>query len=315
MDATIKAGDFRICPSCASRNKAAYELLRALQRSVGRGAGRRRLASGARAPPGNPRLMRFVLAAGVHRRHRRRPHRPHGVPAPRWRCPRSPRTSAPTARAPWTLRRRHRDRLVPRRQRSGAPDTAVTSSAARRRAGRASRSPSSARTRTTCPAIPARAWWGSRPARRGPGRRWRRKRVFTDRRPAGDAGGAWSTPGAARQPAARVRRTTTTRRRRRLTDSIALSRRARPVLSVPPCSNGGPCARAWSSSWRARSSTRFTATRTRTSPVTPSGATTPTSRIGTRAASPLETASPSTPASGSRVTRTSCTSCSSPPRS
>ena len=85
-----------------------------------------------------------------------------------------------------------------------------------------------------------------------------------------------------------------------------LSRRTRPVLSVPPCSNGGPCARAWSSSWRERSSTRSTATRTRTSPATPSGATTPTSRIATRATSPPATASPSTPASGSRGTRTFC---------
>src|SRR5688572_24445040 len=64
MSDSIRAGDFRICPSCGSRNKAAYNYcvrcsveLDAAAADVGRTAGG--------TPSGNPRLMRFLLAAGV----------------------------------------------------------------------------------------------------------------------------------------------------------------------------------------------------------------------------------------------------------
>ena len=64
MSDSIKPGDFRICPSCGSRNKAAYNYC------VRCSAKLDEAATGAEplvytALPDNRRMMRFLLAAGV----------------------------------------------------------------------------------------------------------------------------------------------------------------------------------------------------------------------------------------------------------
>jgi len=60
----IRAGDFRICPSCGARNKAAYLYCVRCSAQLDAAAADAGLASSA-APAGSPRVMRFVLAAGV----------------------------------------------------------------------------------------------------------------------------------------------------------------------------------------------------------------------------------------------------------
>jgi hypothetical protein len=62
IDST-RAGDFRICPSCASRNKAAYKYC--VRCSAEMDAARAITPAAGAARHGNPRLMRFLLAAGV----------------------------------------------------------------------------------------------------------------------------------------------------------------------------------------------------------------------------------------------------------
>jgi hypothetical protein len=64
MADSIRAGDFRICPSCGSRNKAAYLYCVRCSAQLDAAAADAGLASGA-APAGSPRMMRLVLAAGV----------------------------------------------------------------------------------------------------------------------------------------------------------------------------------------------------------------------------------------------------------
>jgi hypothetical protein len=64
MADSIKAGDFRICPSCGSRNKAAYNYCvrcSAELDATATGAAPAAITT----PTGNPRMMRFLLAAGV----------------------------------------------------------------------------------------------------------------------------------------------------------------------------------------------------------------------------------------------------------
>ena len=65
MADSIKAGDFRICPSCAARNKAAYSYCVRCSAALDAGAADAGLASPSPPRPGSPRAMRFVLAAGV----------------------------------------------------------------------------------------------------------------------------------------------------------------------------------------------------------------------------------------------------------
>ena len=64
MSDSIRAGDFRICPSCGSRNKAAFNFcVRCSEAMDATGTAAPRLAN---VPaPGNPRVMRFILAGGV----------------------------------------------------------------------------------------------------------------------------------------------------------------------------------------------------------------------------------------------------------
>ena len=64
MSDSIRAGDFRICPSCGSRNKAAYKYCVRCSAELDAAAADVRRAAGS-MPSGNPRLMRFLLAAGV----------------------------------------------------------------------------------------------------------------------------------------------------------------------------------------------------------------------------------------------------------
>ena len=64
MSDSIRAGDFRICPSCGSRNKAAYNYCVRCSAELDAAAADAGLAAGA-ARSGSPRLMRFMLAAGV----------------------------------------------------------------------------------------------------------------------------------------------------------------------------------------------------------------------------------------------------------
>lgn len=63
MSDWIRAGDFRICPSCGSRNKAAYNYC--VRCSAELDAAVAMAAPAIMAPPGNTRTMRFLLAAGV----------------------------------------------------------------------------------------------------------------------------------------------------------------------------------------------------------------------------------------------------------
>jgi hypothetical protein len=63
MADSIGAGDFRICPSCASRNKAAYKYC--VRCSAELDAATAVTTAAGPAGPGSPRMMRFVLAAGV----------------------------------------------------------------------------------------------------------------------------------------------------------------------------------------------------------------------------------------------------------
>ena len=64
MSASMRAGDFRICPSCGSRNKAAYNYcVRCSTELDAAATGAEPLVY--RALPDNRRMMRFVLAAGV----------------------------------------------------------------------------------------------------------------------------------------------------------------------------------------------------------------------------------------------------------
>jgi len=64
MSDSIRAGDFRICLSCGSRNKAAYNYCVRCSAELDVAAADVRPAAGG-AQSGNPRLMRFLLAAGV----------------------------------------------------------------------------------------------------------------------------------------------------------------------------------------------------------------------------------------------------------
>ena len=64
MSDSIRAGDFRICPSCGSRNKAAHNYcVRCSAELDAAATGAAPAAITAR--PGNTRMMRFLLAAGV----------------------------------------------------------------------------------------------------------------------------------------------------------------------------------------------------------------------------------------------------------
>jgi hypothetical protein len=64
MSASISAGDFRVCPSCGSRNKAAHRYC--VRCSAPLHAPATAAPGAARAArPGSTRMMRFVLAAGV----------------------------------------------------------------------------------------------------------------------------------------------------------------------------------------------------------------------------------------------------------
>jgi hypothetical protein len=63
MADSIRAGDFRICPSCGSRNKAAYNYCVRCSAELDAAAAMERVAGPARS--GNTRVMRFVLAGGV----------------------------------------------------------------------------------------------------------------------------------------------------------------------------------------------------------------------------------------------------------
>jgi len=64
MSDSIRAGDFRICPSCGSRNKAAHNYCVRCSASLQAAAATAAPPAGV-ARPGNRRTMRFVLAAGV----------------------------------------------------------------------------------------------------------------------------------------------------------------------------------------------------------------------------------------------------------
>lgn len=63
MAESIRAGDFRICPSCGSRNKAAHSYCVRCSTDLRAAATATSAAGWARQ--GSPRLMRFLLAAGV----------------------------------------------------------------------------------------------------------------------------------------------------------------------------------------------------------------------------------------------------------
>ena len=63
MSDSIRAGELRICPACGSRNKATHRFcVRCSGAMDALEAGSPRLAN--RPAPENPRLMRFLLAAG-----------------------------------------------------------------------------------------------------------------------------------------------------------------------------------------------------------------------------------------------------------
>ena len=63
MSDSIRAGEFRICPSCGSRNKAAHQFCVRCSASLHAAPATVPAAGAGRS--GNTRMMRFLLAAGV----------------------------------------------------------------------------------------------------------------------------------------------------------------------------------------------------------------------------------------------------------
>src|SRR5687767_10803716 len=64
MSESTRPGDFRICPSCGSRNQAAYNFC--VRCSTEMDAAATAAPQMANSPAsGNPRLMRYLLAGGV----------------------------------------------------------------------------------------------------------------------------------------------------------------------------------------------------------------------------------------------------------
>lgn len=64
MSDSIRAGDFRVCPSCGSRNKAAHNYCVRCSASLRAAAAAPVRSAGVARARGRP-MMRFVLAAGV----------------------------------------------------------------------------------------------------------------------------------------------------------------------------------------------------------------------------------------------------------